>query len=212
MAEVDAIPEWRANLVPTGYTWSLQRDVDFVDMATGKAFFKVLAGAKLETIYVTTVGGVHYAMTWFSVQRDKGHGFRYEDLEAATAPSSEPTTHIEVAMTDDKTSADERTLFEKVLAMLAGGKDGVEAGLTTTEFWFAAVTLVVDLFGPSVGVLHGLTPDDQVKAAVAIALGYGALRSWRKRGGPAKFLAELGKILAELRGQAVPSTPPAATP
>jgi len=109
---------------------------------------------------------------------------------------------------DDKTARDEQALLDELLNMLATGQDGVEAGFTTTEFWLTLVAVVIDVFGPAYGFLQGINPQEQGLIAVGAAVAYTGFRSWRKRGGPAKAIAELGKLLAQLRGQG-PVTPPA---
>lgn len=112
---------------------------------------------------------------------------------------------------DDKTKADEAALIAELTHMLASGKDGVEAGATTTEFWLVALAVAIDILGPTYGFLQGIDPNEQGLIALALAVGYAGLRSWRKRGGPAKLVADLLKALAQARGQApeAPATPPA---
>jgi len=108
-----------------------------------------------------------------------------------------------------KTIDDERALLERLIAMQEAGQDGVEAGLKTTEFWMTALAVVIDVAGPHYGFLQGIDASEQGLIAMGLVLGYGALRSWRKRGGPAKALAQLAALLAQTRA-AASAVPPAA--
>jgi hypothetical protein len=111
-------------------------------------------------------------------------------------------------MADDKTAADERALLDEALKMLAGGQDGVEAGFKTTEFYLTLLAVAIDVLGPTFGILQGIDQHEQLLIAAILAMWWGALRSWRKRGGPQKAVAELLRALAQARGEA-PTTPPA---
>lgn len=113
---------------------------------------------------------------------------------------------------DTKTAADEKALFDEVLAMLVGGKDGVEAGLTTTEFWLVTTSVVIDVAGPHYGFLQGIDANEQGAIAMILVLGYGALRSWRKRGGPAKVIAQIMAALPGKASASAPAAPPIEVP
>lgn len=112
---------------------------------------------------------------------------------------------------DDKTQADEKQLLDLLEAMILKGKDGVEAGFATTEFWLTVLALVVDLGGPHYGFLQGIDANEQGLIAMALVLGWGIVRSWRKRGSPASAITE---ALPWLGAQPVLGgpEPPAAAP
>jgi hypothetical protein len=112
---------------------------------------------------------------------------------------------------NDKTAADEKVLFDEALKMLVGGKDGVEAGFTTTEFYLTVLAVAIDVLGPHFGFLQGIDANEQGLIAMVLVGWFAWARSWRKRGGPQKAIAELLKALAQARGQVPegPVTPPA---
>lgn len=73
--------------------------------------------------------------------------------------------------------------FLQQLGLLVGtGRDGVEQGLSTTEFWLSLLALLVDIFGPRFGWLGFLTPQVQAELAVVIVGLYTIGRSLRKKG------------------------------
>jgi len=113
---------------------------------------------------------------------------------------------------DDKTAADERALLEQLITMQRSGQDGVEAGLKTTEFWLTATAVAIDILGPHFGFLQGIDSAEQGLIAMGLVLGYAWLRTWRKRGGPAKVVADALAALRNAQGApaAAPEAPPAA--
>jgi hypothetical protein len=207
--------EWQANLKPVARRWPLKSAVPFVNMETGASPFSIYPSAvDLETTAETSVAGVGYAMTGFSVARGNPFGFLLKDLASASVGLS-PVDHFITPQgdnMDDKTATDEKALFDAALKMLTGGKDGIEAGLTTTEFWLYVLALGVDVLGPYFGFLQGIDSQEQLGIATLLVMSYGALRSWRKRGGPQKAYAELLKVLAQLHGQAAASAPEPSAP
>ena len=106
--------------------------------------------------------------------------------------------HVEVPPMagTDKTQEDVDSLIAKLVDLMASG-DGVESGLKTTEFWLMVLAVAADIAGPSIGL--SIDGNERMLIAAGLVSAYGAFRSWRKRGGPAKLYADVLKALAELR-------------
>ena len=100
-------------------------------------------------------------------------------------------------------------MLSRALAILSkliqAGPDGVEAGLSTTEFWLTVVALLVDLLGPRLGVK--LSASDQMTIATILVVAYGAFRSWRKRGGSLPTPAQLVAWVVPAAPAATPAPP-----
>jgi hypothetical protein len=111
-------------------------------------------------------------------------------------------------MAADTTRADIDVLMAQIADKLAKG-DGIEPGFLTTEFWLMILAVTADLAGPYIGL--SLSSQERIYIAGGLATAYGAFRSWRKRGGPARMYADLLVKLAELRQAVapVPAPPPA---
>ena len=100
-----------------------------------------------------------------------------------------------MAVVPNTTTADESALVAEIGALIASG-DGVEAGFKTTEFWLTVVAVAVDVAGPKLGL--NVSANEQMLAAGALVIAYGAFRSWRKANGPAKLYAQ---VLALFNGR-----------
>jgi len=112
-----------------------------------------------------------------------------------------------MAVVPNTTTADESALVAEIGALIASG-DGVEAGFKTTEFWLTVVAVAVDVAGPKFGL--NVSANEQMLAAGALVIAYGAYRSWRKANGPAKLYAQ---VLALFNAKAQAATPaPVAAP
>ena len=92
-----------------------------------------------------------------------------------------------MAVNAPSTAADLQTVEKEVLDILLNGKDGVEAGFTTSEFWLSLIALGLDYFAPGVQV----DPNLKLAAAVVIVATFTGFRTWRKNGGPARLVASL---------------------
>lgn len=120
--------EWKANLHANSQTFQLNRDVALIEMTSGREVGRVGPGPVI-VAYETSVGGLAYWMTEFSVSRDLPNGLLKDEVTAAVnAPAASPTAP---ALPPSLAGAEWTRLptSDKVVALTfdAGGND---AGVT----------------------------------------------------------------------------------
>lgn len=77
-----AVPEWSANLKANAQTFQLATAVPFVNMETG-GLLKTVGPGALAVAYETSVNGVDFWVTQYSVDHGVGDGFRKAEVAAA---------------------------------------------------------------------------------------------------------------------------------
>ncbi len=83
--------EWRANLKPSPHTFQINVAVSLFDMTTGREVGRVPAGS-LAVAYETSVGGLAYWITDYSVTHGVPNGMLKDEVQAAiNAPRPSPT-------------------------------------------------------------------------------------------------------------------------
>jgi peptidoglycan/xylan/chitin deacetylase (PgdA/CDA1 family) len=86
--------EWKANLHANSQAFQLNRDVALIDMTSGREVGRVGPGP-VTVAYETSVGGLAYWMTDFSVSRNLPNGLLKDEVSAAVnAPAASPTPHV----------------------------------------------------------------------------------------------------------------------
>lgn len=100
-------PEWKKNLKPINppHQRVIEKDVPMVNIETGAVIKSFTTGSDITVHYLTSVKGVSYYMTRYSVDTNKPYGFNTIDFDYVVPPTTTSTTSYTTTITTYSSSS-----------------------------------------------------------------------------------------------------------